>query len=399
MTDPALIFETAVAGPATHVLLIGVGDYPWLVGGTSEDADNAQGMAQLAAPPRSMRALADWFIADKFVNPDRPLASLALVLSEPKPARYTNPKTGARSNPLPRGTAEDVKGAIRAWVDRADDDPDHLLIFAFCGHGVSAGNSVLLCRDYASIKNARFNGAINFNHFYATVQSFTPNHQLFFIDACRTPDGVVNAMMGMPSVGQTVLDARPMDQRGGTPALQSIHFATSPHTQSWGRTKGLSLYTEALLRALNGGGSQPDLQDWVGTNGLQAALAAYTSRIAKIEGVEQAPDRTSSPNFRVHFPAEIKLPVYFRCAPHDVWKVPCSFEAKSSISVHPGVKHKPAKVAGIDPAMISYEMDLPIETYDFAACFGKRAPYFDAVKRKTVFPPLAECSFEIEKRP
>lgn len=398
-TDPALIVDNKLAGPSTHVLLVGIGTYPWLIGGSHEDAENAHGMEQLAAPARSMRALADWFLRGAFVNLERPLGSLAMVLSEPGRARYKHPVKGVKSGPLPQGTVEDVKNAIVQWSKRADDDVDNLLIFAFCGHGVSAGSSVLLCRDYGRVPENRFDGAINFDTFRATLSSRMPNQQLLFVDACRTPDAVANAMFGMAAPGQSPLTARDLALRGGSPALQSVHFATSPHTQSWGRTKGLSLYTEALLRALGGGGVQPELDMWVGTNGLQSALAAYTGRIAKLEGVEQAPDRTSSPNFKVHLPKEVKLPVYLKCAPNDVWQVPCNFEASDGAKLVASVKHSPKRVANLDPTAIVYEMELPIQTYDFAACFAGRAPYARAeLLRKTVFPPLADCAFQVARR-
>ena len=103
MPDQALVWEDPTDRPGTHVLLIGIGDYPWLTCGTSFDAEQhgeaAMGMKQLSAPPVSMRKLADWFLdpADRsgFDNPARQLASISLVLSEATPASYSHPRLAA----------------------------------------------------------------------------------------------------------------------------------------------------------------------------------------------------------------------------------------------------------------------------------------------------------------
>ena len=40
MPQPFLVHDVAVAGPATHALVIGVGDYPHLNGGSGQRTDN-----------------------------------------------------------------------------------------------------------------------------------------------------------------------------------------------------------------------------------------------------------------------------------------------------------------------------------------------------------------------
>lgn len=80
MPDPALIFEGDPKKPGTHVLLIGIGTYPYLLGGPDQRPEIADGMGQLLTPSPTVRALADWFL-DTFENPDHPLASLAMLIS------------------------------------------------------------------------------------------------------------------------------------------------------------------------------------------------------------------------------------------------------------------------------------------------------------------------------
>src|SRR5271166_2453707 len=103
MADTALFYEAPnQRGPGTHVLLVGIGTYPYLIGGAEPRPDIAEGMRQLDAPSKSARSVADWFLGE-FNNPDRPLASLALVLSEPEPSIYEH-GTAQRRGPLPTGT-------------------------------------------------------------------------------------------------------------------------------------------------------------------------------------------------------------------------------------------------------------------------------------------------------
>jgi len=78
--DKALVFENRGANPGTHVLIIGIGEYPHLIRGENENTAIAEGMEQLDAPPISARAVAKWFL-DNFENPERPLASLAMVFT------------------------------------------------------------------------------------------------------------------------------------------------------------------------------------------------------------------------------------------------------------------------------------------------------------------------------
>jgi hypothetical protein len=60
--DPALVFEAPESTPGTHVLIIGIGDYPRLIGGAEASPDIAESMGQLTAPPLSARHLARWFL-------------------------------------------------------------------------------------------------------------------------------------------------------------------------------------------------------------------------------------------------------------------------------------------------------------------------------------------------
>ncbi len=90
--DKYLIHELAVDGSATHVIVIGIGAYPHLLGGSGSETEYPDGMGQLTSPPVSAREIAKWFIK-YFNHPEKPLSSVSLLLSEREPSSFTNPIT------------------------------------------------------------------------------------------------------------------------------------------------------------------------------------------------------------------------------------------------------------------------------------------------------------------
>jgi hypothetical protein len=392
MADLALIYEAPnQGGPGTHVLLIGIGTYSYLVGGSEPRPDIAEGMGQLDAPPKSARCVADWFL-DEFNNPDRPLRSLALVLSEPEPSLYEHAKA-QRRGPLPTGTVGEVADAIDAWVERASFDPGNQTIFFFCGHGVSSGESILLLRDFGGKRQNRFDGALNLNDFVGAMQTKVPEYQLFLIDACRVPTVIANSTLGKAHLGRTPLSPDGLDGRGGAPAKQSVHHAASSLEAAFGRVRGASLYTEALLRALSGGGAQPNLKWWIGTNGLQTALAAYTERLALQEGVEQQPEIARSSQFQIHKPQSIVIPVYVTSRPPDALMKVSRLETRLGGAVR----------AYYDPnehgPCTEWATVLAHREHEFAAKFPPAAGFDDYLDVLLLSPPSTVYEFEPKPRP
>ena len=395
LTDLSLVFSAPVEGPGTHVLLVGIGTYDHLVDGDEEDLDVADGMHQLDAPPISVKALADWMLDGNFRNEQRPLASVALVVSGPEPFDYAHPNRNVGAGPVPNGTIDTVVTAIRRWLDRAKAQPDCQTIFYFCGHGIFSGSQVLLCRDYGAVAEDRFDGALNFSRLCGAMQTKRPQYQVFLADACRTPDEVVNLLAPIAEPGRSALSISSLAPRGGRPAKQSIHFASSDLAPSYGRVGGISVFAEALLMALRGGGAQLDLDMWIGTNGLQTALGAYTSRLASAEDVEQEPDRIKSDRFGIHKPERIEIPVFLSCDPTDAWQ--CRFSVSSErggaeIRVD---EHDPAE----HPDRKTFEIMLEPDAYRFSAVFGEDTPFTGGFKSLVVFPPEAPACLPIERRP
>src|SRR6266850_4512990 len=96
----ALVYQSAAFGanpeaPGAHALVIGVGQYPHLLGGDADIIEDPMGLRQLESPPVSAKVFTHWLIPKvdpqqaQFSNPDAPLATVDLVLSPV--ASYTSP--------------------------------------------------------------------------------------------------------------------------------------------------------------------------------------------------------------------------------------------------------------------------------------------------------------------
>jgi hypothetical protein len=390
--DPALIFlAPGHIGPGTHVLIVGISAYPHLIGGKKPRPDIAEGMGQLDAPAISARALAAWFL-DEFNNPDRPLASLALLLSEPSPVTFAHVKS-QRAASLPRGTIGDLSYAIDRWVRRASSERENQVIFFFSGHGVSSGESILLLRDFGNLRNNRFDGSLNLSNFVNAMQTMVPEYQLFLIDACRVPTSLANLAMGQVHLGRPCLTPNELDERSGKPAKQSVHHASSSLSPAYGRVRGASLYTEALLKALSGGGAQSNIRWWVGTLGLQAALSDYTQRSAAHERVEQQPELVKSSQFTVHKPRAIEIPVYITTEPPDALSKVRRVEFRLGSAVRDF--YDPAKHG----VRTEWACVLPLREHQLAASFPQAAEYDDYIVDLNLSTPSTWYEIPVSRRP
>lgn len=408
MPDPALVFESGAppTDPGTHVLLIGIGTYPWLLGGehcTSQAAQRrAMGMKQLGSPPASMRAMANWFL-DDFGNDDHPLASLAMLLSEPEPAVYNHANANAVNGPLPQGNIDEIGDAITAWLDRASDHTDNMVILAFCGHGVQSNSPVLLARDYGSNAHNRFDGAINLEALRIALLTKQPEYQLLFMDACRTPD-MVDDLLGRVDVGRNLASRDPLSDRGGSPAKQSVHFATSLYSKAWGRTEAESLFTGALLEGLSGGAADSQDEWFVTTSFLNHALGHYLHRISEQEGIVQAPQAFTQP-FRIARTQSITVPVHISASDDTIWQEEVVFKACRDAQCELEHRYIPPNDPALRQAVrdctvrISKTSMLPTELlYDMSAHFDPGSAFSDTSAQVLAMPPQATCNLPITPR-
>src|SRR5262245_55400898 len=116
-----VIEQRPVVGAATPAIVIGVGAYPHLPAGSQALVAEPEGMSQLTSPPISARKFAAWLI-ERYDVPSRPLATVALLVSEARPKPFVHPVSGA-SIPLEVATIGSLKAALEAWRARGDAGP------------------------------------------------------------------------------------------------------------------------------------------------------------------------------------------------------------------------------------------------------------------------------------
>lgn len=262
-TDPAhraeglLYLDPNLKGlPSTHVLLVGVGRF--------DRPANPQisQLAPLSSPPASARAMADWFLnglpgyqrsqpdQPRFQNPDRPLAILALLLSEGGgPANFAE-------GPVPEATHANVKTALKAWVNRARENNDNTSILLLCSHGQAfLKQTALLLQDYGSDPDSAVAGMTEIEQLVDALSTFPPRDKLILVDCCRLPTDL-NLISGS-SFGTPLLDQRALPP-GTLPDMPQVLRSTRLGTAAYGSGDGQpTLFSGAVIEGLKGAAADP----------------------------------------------------------------------------------------------------------------------------------------------
>jgi tetratricopeptide (TPR) repeat protein len=241
----------------THVFIVGVGEYPCLLGGDPDRLlKNPMGLEQLSSPPLSAVALADWFLGRQarlgqdvekvagFHNPYAPLASVEMLVSPG--LAYACPDGRVLS--VDAAEKKKIGNCYGAWIERAKSSPGNIAVFYFCGHGASGSNDYILPSDFG--KDNPLNpwaDAIDITETARAARREIDGSLYFFIDACRQASR--DALMP----GATA------------PALQSVDFgmkvlcftrlllwATAEGAHAFGAKRQASRFTAALVEALSG---------------------------------------------------------------------------------------------------------------------------------------------------
>lgn len=307
----SLVFERQIDGPATHAIVIGVGAYAHLPGGDGVPFPDHQSMEQLTSPPHSARAFAKWLTGD-YRNPTKPLASLDLLISEAQGNEFTLPNGEVKQ--IEPAILENVDRAVLTWKDRGDKSPDHLMIFFFCGHGITGGPiTSLLLEDFGKRSDRPLKQAIDFNSFYQGMAKCKARQQCYFVDACRVASPTLieaHNYAGEPIIyGST----QPSGKRRAP-----VYYSTVLGSRAYGRTDAPSVFTEVLIRAFDGAGSDDVDGDWrVDTQMLNRGISYLLEReIGETTGLEQVCPVDGLTRFTLHYlDRRPVVPVTVGCRP------------------------------------------------------------------------------------
>jgi len=261
-----VILDDQSNDPGTHVLLIGVGDYPFLKDGSAPPQnafDLHMDLGQLPSPPISLSEVATWFCDDQhgFHNPPRPLRSLQVLASAATPLEWVHPNEAKHT--IQRATMANVQQAINDWKSRADRNPENLCVLYFCGHGLSFGESQnsLLMEDFGRNQNNPMQGAIAIDklHLGMRVQC-QAKYQCYFVDACRnSPSNAFITRFGTETGDQVIAGGLSKNIRD---KAAPIFFATQLAAAAYGFADQPSLFTQGLLRCFRGVGSRDADDHW-----------------------------------------------------------------------------------------------------------------------------------------
>ncbi|WP_319453212.1 MULTISPECIES: caspase family protein [unclassified Mycobacterium] len=345
-----LVFDAGPVSPGTHALVIGVGDYPHLIGGSEPTSPHADGMQQLTSPPVSAREFADWLRAE-YQCTGRPLASLAFLLSEP-----------GQAQDVPLANSTNVVEAVREWKRRAAADPANRLIFFFCGHGVSQGEDMaLLLSDFGADDDNPLNGALDFRQLVGGLKKCAASEQVFFVDACRaSSDMMIERAEGFAGVVPLLPGTRPPEFGPQAPVT---YYATLTGARSHGRPNAASLFTAALLKSLRGAGSDEHQDgEWsVLTGRLQDALNDFLKEpsFAGRLTLAQVPVANNLTSYELHRLRGLpSVPVYVGCETPDE-NAQAKFICRTG-----GVEKEVREPDGNDGQWV---LELPFGDYEFEA--------------------------------
>lgn len=256
----------------THVFIVGVGEYPCLLGGKGRLIEDPMGLKQLSSPPVSAAALASWFLGRQdpsgaamgFHNPNAELATVEILLS---PAQsYTGP--GVAQMPVSAATYANIVQSFNLWKDRIAAHTGNVGVFYFAGHGLTSANDYLLASDFGALNPSNpWLEAIDISNTARAMRRLTSGSLYFFIDACRQASPNPSAQGATPTALAPVNFKLPV--RG---FARMILWATGEGEAAFGLKGEKSRLCAALIEALSGYEAEglPEGKTWRVTGGMLA---------------------------------------------------------------------------------------------------------------------------------
>jgi len=284
------------AGPGVHVLAVGVGKYPHLIGGNGATTANPIGLGQLSSPPVSVKAVVDWFLgslngaATAFSNGATPLASVEALASAATPVSVNTPGGAIELEPA---TKDNVQAAFEAWLARVAADESSIGVFYFCGHGVVVADHYLLLEDFGKSNAVPWEKAFDMSNTMRAVERDVKGALYFFIDACREVSKDIALTLGANPSSLKVVDLKRPVLRSSSSLIE----ATGETKLAFAVEGKVSRFTDALLTAMSGycGIKGPGSATWdVDGETLAGAVRKLLERANKSAKRRQVSDQTIS---------------------------------------------------------------------------------------------------------
>jgi hypothetical protein len=289
----SLVFDRIGDCPQTHVLIIGIGGYPWLKDGLKwSPGQNVffASMGQLSSAPVSAAAFYKTVIdlheggeskQDQWI---RPLGSIELLISDVPGTHPILP-----SLEYDGATWENIYEAYRQWKKRCDSHPDNVAIFYFCGHGLEKANQYLLAEDFGKLEGNPWRHAINIDQTRRAFHGCKAETQVFFIDACR--------LVALDFLDRDI-DIAALDhaEHLGQDCKYNLTQKAAAHNESaFGRVNTASIYTSALIKVLRGQAASVADEEWViETRDISGRIHELMDMVEPGQGYDQRCTHTSN---------------------------------------------------------------------------------------------------------
>jgi|SRR6266511_2426913 len=260
----------------THVLVIGVGDYPYLPDRAKKMLALSSLGARLTTSVASTAHFVQWVLAP-LRNDAAPLGSLDVLLSAPEGV------TPGLPVPAREATADGLRTAFRNWYRRCSQHHGNVAIFYYVGHGLTShARQVITAQEFGRDDLDLSPHAFDIKTTIDLMRDGCPARvQCYFIDACRPPSNVQLD----PHDFQPLL--RAPQHNVSAPGAQFIAYSVYPGTSARGIEGQPTAFTRWLVRLLNGEGGTQRNRCWeVTTETLPAAIR----RVAEYHALDATSD-------------------------------------------------------------------------------------------------------------
>jgi hypothetical protein len=261
-----------VTKPRLHAFIIGVGDYPHLMGGAGNAAVANFNLPQLTTTVHTAMRIAEW-LCTEYANPAVPLGSIELLLS---PAQAVTRPDG-KQVPIDAASMANVRKVFEdQWYPRCHAQQGNIAFSYFAGHGISTASQYLLLSDFGNpAKPNLWANCIDFDGMRVGMRANHADHQLFFVDACR--EKPIDALVQLNPNGEPLCTASIFDQV----ASVGVYHAAADGQQAYGPPNGITFFATALLDSLQGAGALHKKGQWfVDTFQLGAGLGHVMKDLA-----------------------------------------------------------------------------------------------------------------------
>lgn len=364
----ATVFDEIKETPQTHVLIIGVGKYPYLNGGTKTKPQifsYAKALGQLQSTTVSAKEfhseVMDLHHKNAWISP---LGSVELLCDGVEEATRAN-----------------VEEAYFNWKQRANANPDNVAVFYYAGHGFGMPQEqYLVLSDFGKNPNNPWNACLPFSATRTAFHGCAAKTQIFFVDACRsvTSDTLVNTIV-VPAV-----DVINNLQSECTHNLTVL--AAAPNERAYGLKDKTSYFLGALLSGLRGFGAD--------TNGPECIISTgdfppnINTWLALEQNEDSSPQRCTAiinkPGSFLKLPGYPDVELVVDCEPTDALSL-----AKFSC-VNRTINQSR------NPDTVPWKVKVPAGIYKISADFvGKEYP--DEVDFKDISPPGTKQTFKLVK--